>query len=1075
MRLSVTYSRRIGGILLMAAAMVDAVSGSVRAQDAAAARAIQFNRDIRPILSENCFQCHGPDAAHREADLRLDVREHAIADRDSGAAIVPNNAEKSQILERIRSSDPALRMPPESTGKQVTPEQIKLLEQWIAEGAPYEAHWSFVPPQKPPLPQVKNPAWPRMPLDYFTLAKMEEQGLSPSPEASRETWLRRVTLDLTGLPPTIEEQEAFLGDASPLAYERVVDRLLASAQYGERMAMHWLDLARYADTNGYNNDEERTQWPWRDWVIEAYNADMPYDQFVREQLAGDLLPGAGDREKIATAFNRNHVLTTEGGIIEEEYRVEYVADRVHTTASVFLGLSLQCARCHDHKYDPLSQRDYYRFFAFFNNIAEKTVAYNAARVSEPLVRAPTRLQALQLSELEQAIARVDNARSAHAQTVDAAVAEWEKQVAAQFGAECEKETLLADKLELHLPFDEINGDSTLDLATKAPRGKVIGSPKKMSGQVGGAWEFDGKTHVDFGETAAFEHDEPFSISVWASVTSNDAMTILAKMDEPQAHRGYDFVVEQGRPAMHLIHRWPEDGLKVIAKEPLPLGQRRHLVITYDGTAKAQGIKLYVDGVETPLDVSRDQLSGKGTIRTERPLHVGRRTTSIPFRGTLDDLRIYRKTLSADEAASLHRAGMWSAVAEVVKTPSADRTAEQRELLRLRYLETQDERYQTLSTELETLKKRKEQLLAAVPPTMVMAEMPTPRQAYILKRGQYDQPDEPVSPGVPESLPPLPPGAPANRLGLAQWLTNPEHPLTARVAVNRVWALLFGAGLVETIEDFGAQGAWPTHPELLDWLATEYAGPQQWGTKTLLKEIVLSATYRQSSRVNPELLQRDPKNLWLARGPRFRLPAETIRDSALATSGLLTSRIGGPSVKPYQPDGLWEEVSVERREKYSRDQGADLYRRSMYTFWKRTCPPPGMTTFDAPDRETCMLRRARTNTPLQALVLMNDPTYLEAARKMAERALREGGGSDDDRIDYLFRLAVSRRPNDRERGVLRTMLNQARSRFHTASEDALRLLTVGDAPRDESLEGTELASWTTLASIMLSLDETITKE
>ncbi len=767
---------------------------------------IQFNRDIRPILSENCFQCHGPDEHQRKAKLRLDTREGALQQHKSGSAIVPNKPAASLLIERINSTDANEQMPPGKSGKKLTSEQIKLLTRWIEQGAKYELHWSLIPPLRTALPTVQQTNWGRNPIDNFILARLEKEGLSPSQIADKGTLLRRVTLDLTGLPPSPVELDAFLADRSPQAYDKVVDRLLQSPRLGERLAMHWLDLARYADTNGYNNDEDRTQWMWRDWVINAFNRNMPYDQFITEQLAGDLLPNATTQQKIATGFNRNHVLTTEGGIIEEEYRVEYVADRVHTTSTVFLGLSMQCARCHDHKFDPISQKDYYSFFAFFNNINEKTVGYNQAKVAEPFIKTPT-----------------------------------QEQQALQY--------------------------------------KLQSRQKELTSQL------------------------------------------------------------------------------------------------------------------------RKRVTGFHSFGNE------------PVRQILGE-------------------------------------------------------YAAIDKQLKALDK-------AIPATMIMQEMTKPRQTFVLQRGQYDQRGEPVSANVPASLPPLPAAMPANRLALARWLVDPVHPLTARVAVNHWWCILFGTGLVETVEDLGSQGAWPSHPELLDWLATELVR-HQWNIKAILRLIVTSSTYCQASRVTPQLLERDPKNRLLARGPRFRLSAETIRDNALAVSGLLKERIGGPSVMPYQPDGLWQDVSVERRAVYKQDVGDNLYRRSIYTFWKRTCPPPGMMTFDAPDRETCTVRRARTNTPLQALVLMNDPTYLEASRKLAERVLISSN-NDDIRLAELYRLVLCRNPHAAEKTTLLALLIKTRGRFKTSPDKARQFLTVGTSPRDTRHNDVELASWATVCSLVLNLDETISRE
>jgi hypothetical protein len=1039
---------------------------------------VQFNRDIRPILSDNCFACHGPDAKHREAELRLDARDSAVASREPNAAIVPGNAAASGLIERITATDPDLKMPPEESGRKLTPAQIDLLKRWIEQGAKYEQHWSLIGPRRPETPATKDRSWPRNDIDRFVLARLETEGLRPSPEAAKETWLRRVTLDLTGLPPSIKELDQFLADTAPAAYERVVDRLLASERFGERMAMQWLDLARYADTNGYNNDEERTQWLWRDWVIDAFNRNMPYDQFLIEQLAGDLLPNPTLSQRIATAFNRNHVFTTEGGIIEEEYRVEYVADRVHTTATVFLGLSMQCARCHDHKFDPLSQRDYYRFFAFFNNINERTVGYNAARVSEPTVRAPSRQQEVEIERLDALLADLNRRRTEREADAAQEQAAWEAATLKSLAAG-ETKPSLGTGLLVHLPLDESGGDTVANAVDPTKTGKVAGPVKWSTGKLGGALELDVQGHLDLGDVGAFEHSDTFSLAAWVYLTSKDPSTVLSKMDEASAHRGYDLIIEQGRPAMHLVHRWDADGLKVIAKEAISLNTWHHVVMTYDGSHKAAGIKLFVDGKEAELEATNDKLSGSATIKTDKPFHVGRRSASAPFYGKLDDIRLYGVKLFPEDVAHLAAGQEITGLADILKTPSAERTAAQNDQLRRYYLASVDKVWRELTAEITSVSKQKADFEAAFPVTMVMQEMPQPRPAFILKRGQYDQPGEAVSAGVPESLPPLPEGAPANRLGLAQWLVSPAHPLTARVAVNRWWEMFFGTGLVETAEDFGSQGAWPTHPELLDHLAIRFSqgsdDSKAWDVKELLKQIVLSATYRQSSHVTKELLERDPKNRLLARGPRFRMPAETLRDNALAISGLLAGGVGGPSVKPYQPDGLWQDVSVERRAVYQPSQGEDLYRRSMYTFWKRTCPPPDMTTFDAPDRETCTIRRARTNTPLQALVLMNDPTYLEAARKMAERVLKEGGQTSDSRVQYACRLALCRAARADEQKLLGDMLTQSQQRFAVKPDAAEKLLQVGASPRDQQLSSAELAAWTTVCNLILSLDEAITKE
>ncbi len=1030
---------------------------------------VQFNRDVRPILSENCFQCHGPDVHQRQAELRLDSREGATAEQNGGKAVAPGDVKASRLVQRILSTDADERMPPEKTGRKLSPQQIEILSRWIEQGAKYEQHWSLIPPQRTELPSVKDSAWSKNPIDRFILARLEKEGLTPSPAAAKETLLRRVSLDLTGLPPTLEEREAFLADDSPQAYEKVVERLLNSPRYGERMAMHWLDLARFADTNGYNNDEDRTQWMWRYWVIDAFLRTLPYDKFVTEQIAGDLLPNATNQQKIATAFNRNHVLTTEGGIIEEEYRVEYVADRVHTTATVFLGLSLQCARCHDHKFDPLTQRDYYSFFAFFNNLAEKTVGYNQAKVAEPFIKVPTREQQAELDRLVARKAELEQQRTARAEDVQSDMEKWEREVLASGKLPSSPEGLAHN---LHL--DEATGTQVSDALDAKRSGTISGNAKWSAGKFGGALEFDGQTFVPLGEVGTFEQSEAFSFSAWVNLATQDASTVLSKMDEANAFRGYDLIIEQGKVATHIVHHWPNNGLKVIAKEPLPLNSWHHIAVTYDGKGKGGGVAIYVDGKLQASDVTTDTLSGKDTIKTDKPFHLGRRTSSAPFRGLLDEVQLYRSALSAADVGELAKGQTPAGIAGIIKTPAIERTPAQKESLKHYYLQYVDEASRKIAGELGQISKQQAEMEKSFPATMIMQEMPTPRQAFVLNRGQYDQRGDAVHPGVPASLPPLPAGIPADRLSLAKWLVDPGHPLTARVAVNRWWQHYFGTGIVETVEDFGSQGSWPSHPELLDWLATEFI-QSSWNVKEMQRLMVTSATYRQASRVSPALLERDPKNRLLARGPRFRLPAETVRDNALAIGGLLRDKIGGPSVKPYQPDGLWQDVSVERRAVYKQDEGDSLYRRSMYTFWKRTCPPPGMMTFDAPDRETCTIRRARTNTPLQALVLMNDPTYLEASRKLAERVLKNRGDNDETRLTQLYRIVLCRDPQAAETATLLPLLNKTRERFKAAPEKAKQLLKIGDSTRDEKLGAGELAAWTTLCSLVLNLDEAITKE
>lgn len=1053
------------------AACVPAVAGE---PEPAGGRKVDFVREVRPILSNHCWSCHGPDEEHRQGGLRLDVAESARGKLESGTvAVVPGRPTESELIARIDSTDALEIMPPPGAKKPLTVDQKKLLRLWIEQGAEFAQHWAFVPVGRPALPKVARQAWPRNPIDNFVLSRLEAAGLPPSAEADRGTLLRRVTLDLTGLPPTIKELEEFLADQSAGAYEEVVDRLLDSPRYGEKLAMQWLDAARYADTNGYNNDEERSMWPWRDWVIRAFNDNMPFDRFLIEQLAGDLLPEPTLAQRVATGFNRNHVLTTEGGIIDEEYRVEYVADRVHTTATVLMGLSMQCARCHDHKYDPITQREYYQFFSFFNNVADKNVKYNQGVAAEPYLKAPTAEQQEELARLAGQKQSLERRLADRKLRIDPEIARWEQKLSTG-----EKQELVRSSQGLRVTLDESAGDEVRIAEGRA--GKIHGPADWKPGKSGNALSFDGQTHVDLGERGGFERTDAVSFGAWVFPTSNDAVAILSKIDDAQAFRGFDLLLEGGKPAVHFVHHWPDNGLKVIARKPVPLNAWHHVLATWDGSGKAAGLTIYVDGQAQDLDVLNDKLSD--TIKTDQPLRIGRRSASNAFRGLIDDVRFFAARLTADDARRLADGTDPAGLGEILAAPADQRTAEQRDALRRYYLDAVDVDTRQAMAELAETNRRNQEIDKTIPRTMVMAELPQPRAAHILIRGQYDKPGDAVETGVPAVLSPLPVDAPLNRLGLAQWLTQPSHPLTARVAVNRFWSMYFGAGLVETAEDFGVQGEPPSHPELLDWLAAEFSSPPllrggegAWNVKALQRLIVTSATYRQSSNASPQLIERDPRNRLLARGPRFRLPAESVRDCALAISGLLRERLGGPSVKPYQPEGLWEEVSVERRYKYVPDKNDGLYRRSMYTFWKRTCPPPGMTAFDAPDRETCLIRRARTNTPLQALVLLNDPTYIESSRRFAERILKEAGPTLAERFNHAFRLALARLPTADEGRILLPLYDSARERFGRDKGAAEKLLAVGESPREAGLDTAEIAAWTTLCSIVLNLDETISKE
>ncbi|MCI0534124.1 MAG: DUF1553 domain-containing protein, partial [Verrucomicrobiales bacterium] len=1074
-----------------------------------------------PILSENCFFCHGQDANHRKSDLRLDLRASALQPGKSGEIpIVPGETASSALVRRIFSSDPDEQMPPPKSNRVLMQAQKETLKRWIAEGAEYKMHWAFIAPVRPPLPMVRQPDWPRNGIDHFVLAKLEQESLPPSQEAERTTLIRRVSLDLTGLPPTPAELDSFLNDPSPEAYEKVVNRLLASPRYGERMAIRWLEAARYADTSGYQTDGERTMWRWRDWVIDAFNRNLPFDQFTIEQLAGDLLPGATLAQRIATGFNRNHRGNAEGGIIPEEYAVEYVVDRVDTTATVWLGLTLGCARCHDHKYDPITQREFYQVFAFFNNVPEKGRAVKIGN-SPPYLITPTDEQAEQLAALDKELAAAEDCLRKLKPEIRVAQAAWEKSLAAS-------QTLQwapAAGLQAHFKFD---GDLTsservlkmgsagvspasagvpptgtaVHPAVKTPSslpgtvvlvptgvlhngtGESLELPKESGGGtntakfqdgvaafapglLGQAAEFDGKRFINAGDLGGFGFFDKFSVSAWFHLTDEQGGSIVTRgLDLPE-EEGYGLHVVNGRLAAYFTKRWLDDAMRVATEITLPTGRWHHVTMTYDGSRLASGVAFYVNGKVEKTHVLLDELNQ--TFATKEPLRIGAGGgAGARFHGLIDEVRVYGRVLSGEEAEALSVA---EPLRDLATLPVSQRTPQQNAKLRLAFLhEHAPDSMREAYRQLLSKRSARAKFIESLPTTMVMEELPTPRDTFVLKRGEYNRPGDKVEPGLPAVFPSLPADAPRNRLDFAKWLVHPSNPLTARVAVNHAWQTFFGAGLVRTVEDFGAQGELPTHPELLDWLATEFIRTG-WDVKQMHKLIVTSATYRQSSHVPLALLQRDPDNRLVARAPRPRLPAEMIRDQALFVSGLLVEKVGGPSVMPYQPPGLWKELSGTD---YVQDHGEKLWRRSLYTFWKRTSAPPTMMTFDAAGRESCNVRQTRTSTPLQALALMNEVTFVEAARVLAQRIMTTGGDTPEQRISFAFRLATSRAPKAEELSVLLASWNEYQSRYQNDSSAAAKLVSTGEAPRNEQLAIPELAAYTSVANLILNLDETITR-
>ncbi|MGH9720787.1 MAG: DUF1553 domain-containing protein [Bryobacteraceae bacterium] len=1034
---------------------------------AANAFAVDFKRDIRPILSDNCFACHGPDEKQRMVNLRLDTHDGIFADRGGSKLIVPGNGAASRLYQRISAEKQAMRMPPPAATTSLTGKQIDLIKRWIDEGAKVEEHWSFTAPQRHEPPEVKRATWPRSTIDRFVLARLELEGLKPSAEADKATLLRRVTFDLTGLPPTPVDIQAFLADRSPKAYEKVVDRLLASPQYGERMTLEWLDQARYADTHGYHIDSHRDMWPWRDWVIAAFNGNMPFDRFVTEQLAGDLLPGATKDQRIATGFNRNHMINFEGGAIPEEYLTEYVVDRVETTSTVFMGLTMGCARCHDHKYDPLKQKEFYEFFAFFNTIAEKGLDGRTGN-AEPRMTLPSGQQKALLEELTQAVKSKEKAVTE--KEIAAQESEWARKRAATLPLPSR------DGIAAHYEFDGHLADTSgLYGHAQAVRGEVTYG----EGPVGRAATLSGETQLDLSGEAIGAR--PFSVALWLRSSSVKETAPLQKIADAATRRGFEIVLSDtaavpdlkraGYLIARLTNQWPANGLEVRTKERLLQNQWHHAAVIYDGSLKASGLQIYINGKRAEIEVVRDALSAP--VETTARFSIGNKQFGLPFKGSIGDIRIYNRGLSDAELETL--AIHWPVRSTIETIPAARRSRDQRDRIR-EYFLTYDapEDLRKWNSDLKTLRAEKTALEKAILNTMVMEELEKPRDTFVLGRGDYRNKGDKVTPDVPDALPPFPEDAPRNRLGLARWLTGPSHPLTARVAVNRYWQMYFGAGLVKTAEDFGSQGEAPSHPELLDWLATEFV--RTWDIKAMQRLIVTSATYRQASKASAELVERDPENRLLARGPRFRLPAETVRDSALAVSGLLNGKIGGASVFPYEPAGLWEDIAygdVYSAQTYTPSHGSDVYRRSMYSFWKRTMPPASLATFDAPDREKCTVRRLRTNTPLQALVLMNDPTYIEAARVLAEKAIAQTG--TPARINYLYKRVLARPPAAREARVLGALAVKQLASFKENRDAARKLLSLGESKPDSRTDQNELAAWTMVASAILNLDEAITKE
>ena len=1034
---------------------------------------IDFNRDIRPILSDACFACHGPDKHARQADLRLDDRDNAIAT----GALNPTNPDASSLLERIVSDDPDTVMPPPKTGKTISDAQRQTLKEWIRQGAKYQTHWAFVPVDKQVtapnlsgesialIPALKNDAeavfnaWNNSPIDRFVLGKMIEHGLAPAPEADALSWLRRVSLDLTGLPPTRAQIESISADPSDPNRAQLVDQLLASDAYGERMANLWLDVARYADTFGYQADVNMDVWPWRDWVIGAFSKNLPYDQFITWQLAGDLLPNATQEQKLATAFNRLHRQTNEGGSIEEEFRQVYIADRTVTAGTAFLGLTLECSRCHDHKYDPIAQKDFYSLAAYFDDIDEHGLYAHFTRAT------PTPALALFSPEQSQKhVQLLDDIRK-----LEQSRGEW-----------------IAQHRNLAPAFNPTPPKATWEFPLDGSEPGVVNAATKFNGDDAVAFPLNLPHPTEQGKTIQTQlgRETPFSFSLWVKPDHHASRVVVAHQSvaaEDAAFRGMQLVLEQGKPQFSLIHFWPGDAIRVEAASVIPIQSWTHLAVSYDGSSRASGIRIYIDGMPVEIQTLRDQLTRDFRYRGEWgdsnagsvQFSLGARFRDVGFRdGLLDDLKVFDYELATRDVVNLYVAS------------SAQLSSERREALLAQAskhweppLLRGNADYDRWTDELTAKRKEENDLITSIRTVMTMSPALVRRPTHILQRGAYDAPGQVVEPTplqrFTENWKRTESQDASTRLELAQWIVSEDNPLASRVAVNRWWSVFFGRGIVASLEDFGSQGAVPTHPELLDWLARDFVA-SGWDLKRFCKQIVLSATYRQSSVPrDPSSEAVDPENKYLYHGPRNRLSAEQVRDAALALSGLLVRKVGGPSVMPYQPPGVWEEAGTGKS--YSQAQGEGLYRRSMYTFWRRTAPPPSMLAFDATSRETCTARRETTTTPLQALVLLNDPQYVEAARSVAQLVIKSENKTDIDQLLTELSFRILNRPlSQAELRVVQEAYREQREYFVQNPQAAQEYLGIGDSKKDPQLDPLDLAASSVVAGMLMCFDDFIMK-
>ena len=1159
--------RSLGGLRDCLAAVLWILPAMAIAGEPGKAAPVDYNREVRPILSKHCYACHGQDESHRERGLRLDRREEAMKELKSGAvALAPGAPDESELIARIVEADESLRMPPRKHGERLNAGEIDVLRRWVSEGGEYAEHWSLTAPKVRPLPNVQDAAWPRNFMDFWVLARLEKEGLKPSPEADRFTLFRRASLDLRGLPPTAKEVEAFAGDGSAQAYERAVDRFLEDPAFGERWARVWLDLARYADSSGYGSDPLRTIWRYRDWVIDAFNANMPYDQFTVEQLAGDLLPGSTLEQKMATAFHRNTMTNTEGGTDDEEFRAAAVKDRVDTTWQVWLGLTMGCAKCHTHKYDPITNEEYYQFYAFFNQTAD-----NDLPGEEPVAAAPTQAQREQTARIEARVAGLKKVLNTSTADLIKEQGRWEAELSGASSwvvLEAEEakaksgvvlETMEDGSLRVrsksgaapevfHIKVRRPSALSSLTAlrleaipdrsfpgqgSGQGPDGNFVlsrlgvevrGSDKRASralgryvrvelpgkermlslaevevfsgganvARKGGATQsstdfegppgraIDGNTDGDFPKAASTTHTRSEANPWWEvklpEATAIERVRIWNRTDGGIGGRLAGFrviVLDEDRKVV-----WQADGKEAPAPSRELTPPDRTVVdfarVAADYSQEGFPVASLLDPKGAGWAVAPKQSAAHAAVfLLKQPVAMGEGDTITlrlehTFKNPGYALGRFRLSATADPRA-IRRAELPEAVGLALDVAAGSRTKDQAEAL-ASYYRAIAPGLQALRDEVAALEKSRP--VAATLPVMVELPANLRRATRLLEKGNHLSPGKAVAPGVPAALPPLPAGLAVDRLAMARWIVAPENPLTARVSVNRYWASLFGIGLVETEEDFGTQGELPSHAGLLDAMAIDYI-KSGWDTKAMLRKIVTSATYRQSSRVTPELVEKDPRNRLMGRGPRFRLDAETVRDQALALSGLLSRKSHGPSVFPPQPDGLWQ-AAFNGERTWATSAGEDKHRRALYTFWRRTVPYPSMAAFDAPSREICSVRRTRTNTPLQAFVTLNDPVYVEAAQALARRIVAEGGASAEERIRFGLRLCLSRPASEEEAAALIKLYKSEREHYAKDRQAATALATEPLGPLPPGLDAAEMAAWTTVANVLLNLDGVLTK-